>query len=108
MGKATYSYGEVGEKTSESDGKQTSYDTKYEGTTDDTVSQEGYGKFTFIFDDTMDEMVGETDGIKTINDQTTVANAEKVYSVNGQYVGKSLQGLGKGLYIMNGKKYVIK
>lgn len=108
LGKATYSYGEVGEKTSESDGKQTSYDTKYEGTTDDTVSQEGYGKFTFIFDDTMDEMVGETDGIKTINDQTTVANAEKVYSVNGQYVGKSLQGLGKGLYIMNGKKYVIK
>ena len=108
LGKATYSYGEVGEKTSESDGKQTSYDTKYEGTTDDTVSQEGYGKFTFIFDDTMDEMVGETDGIKTINDQTTVTNAQKVYSVNGQYVGKSLQGLGKGLYIMNGKKYVIK
>ena len=30
----------------------------------------------------------------------------RVYTVDGQYVGKSLQNLNKGLYIQNGKKYV--
>ena len=32
----------------------------------------------------------------------------KVYNLNGQYVGNTLDGLAKGLYIMNGKKYVVK
>lgn len=32
----------------------------------------------------------------------------KVYNLNGQYVGNTLDGLVKGLYIMNGKKYVVK
>lgn len=32
----------------------------------------------------------------------------KVYNLNGQYVGNTLGGLAKGLYIMNGKKYVVK
>ena len=32
----------------------------------------------------------------------------KVYNLNGQYVGNTLDGLTKGLYIMNGKKYVVK
>lgn len=32
----------------------------------------------------------------------------KVYNLNGQYVGTSLDGLAKGLYIMNGKMYVVK
>ena len=31
-----------------------------------------------------------------------------VYSVNGQYMGTSLEGLPKGIYLMNGKKYVVK
>ena len=32
----------------------------------------------------------------------------KVYNINGQLVGTSLNGLSKGLYIVNGKKYVVK
>lgn len=32
----------------------------------------------------------------------------RVYNLNGQYVGNTLDGLAKGLYIMNGKKYVVK
>lgn len=32
----------------------------------------------------------------------------KVYNLNGQYVGNTIDGLAKGLYIMNGKKYVVK
>lgn len=32
----------------------------------------------------------------------------RVYTVDGQYVGKSLQYLNKGLYIQNGKKVVVK
>lgn len=31
----------------------------------------------------------------------------RVYSMNGQYVGDSLEGLAKGIYIMNGKKIVV-
>ena len=32
----------------------------------------------------------------------------KVYNLQGQYVGSSLQGLSKGVYIINGKKVIIK
>lgn len=32
----------------------------------------------------------------------------QVYNLNGQLVGNSLNGLAKGIYLMNGKKYVVK
>lgn len=32
----------------------------------------------------------------------------KVYSTDGRYIGKSLSGLAKGIYIINGKKVIIK
>ena len=32
----------------------------------------------------------------------------KVYNLNGQYVGDSLEGLPKGIYIAGGKKYIVK
>ena len=32
----------------------------------------------------------------------------KVYNLNGQLVGSSLNGLTKGVYLMNGKKYVVR
>lgn len=32
----------------------------------------------------------------------------KVYNLQGQFVGPSLQGLSKGVYIINGKKVIIK
>lgn len=35
-------------------------------------------------------------------------NDGKVYTIDGRYTGESLEGLTKGVYIMNGKKYIIK
>lgn len=32
----------------------------------------------------------------------------KVYSINGQYAGTNIERLPKGLYIVNGKKMVVK
>lgn len=36
------------------------------------------------------------------------AKDKKVYSISGQYLGKTTDRLGKGIYIVNGKKIVIK
>lgn len=48
-------------------------------------------------------------GLSSINKlMNGEAMTGKVYNLNGQYVGNTLDGLAKGLYIMNGKKYVVK
>jgi hypothetical protein len=53
-----------------------------------------------------------TDGIITgINNVQTAARVFEdgvVYNLKGQKVGDSLQGLKKGLYIINGRKVVVK
>lgn len=48
-----------------------------------------------------------TTGINVINAEVD-ADGGKVYNLAGQYVGNSTNGLGKGIYIRNGKKFVIK
>ena len=55
------------------------------------------------------ESMGGTTAIKDVEEvvKSTVANG-KVFSINGQYMGNSLENLPKGIYILNGKKYVIK
>ena len=40
------------------------------------------------------------------NTESVISNG--VYSTNGVYLGTSVKGLAKGLYIVNGKKYVVK
>ena len=47
---------------------------------------------------------GETTGINNI--ETEAAVNGKVYNLNGQYVGNSLNGLKKGIYVVNGKKVI--
>lgn len=47
---------------------------------------------------------GETTGINRIETNATVNG--KVYNLNGQYVGNSLNGLKKGIYVVNGKKVI--
>ena len=47
---------------------------------------------------------GETTGINSIETETAVNG--KVYNLNGQYVGNSLNGLKKGIYVVNGKKVI--
>ena len=51
-----------------------------------------------------------TDGITKVHfgDRTIEMFHGRVYNLNGQYVGDSLEGLPKGIYIAAGKKYVVK
>ena len=53
---------------------------------------------------------GELTDIEGIEAETGVAADGKVYNLNGQAVNNngSLDGLPKGIYIVNGKKYVVK
>lgn len=49
----------------------------------------------------------QTAGISQVEDIKKALRG-KVYNLQGQYVGSSLQGLSKGVYIINGKKVIIK
>ena len=49
----------------------------------------------------------QTTGISQIEDIKKGLQG-KVYNLQGQCVGSSLQGLSKGVYIINGKKVIIK
>lgn len=50
---------------------------------------------------------GITASINDIKSDMTISDG-KVYNLNGQYVGSSMQNLTKGVYVQNGKKYVVK
>lgn len=50
---------------------------------------------------------GTATGIEDLVIDNVKAN-DRVYNLNGQYVGNSLNGLQPGLYIQNGKKIVVK
>ncbi|MDO4160294.1 MAG: hypothetical protein Q4D41_07550 [Prevotellaceae bacterium] len=53
--------------------------------------------------------VGGTSGIENVNVSNVTKVADnKVYSIDGRYVGNTTDNLSKGLYIMNGKKFVVK
>lgn len=51
-------------------------------------------------------------GIENVNDDSNINNIEgndiNVYTINGQKVGTSLEDLPKGIYIVNGKKFIVK
>lgn len=47
-------------------------------------------------------------GIKNIETTGQKLVDTRVYNLNGQYVGTTLNGLSKGVYIANGKKVVVK
>lgn len=49
---------------------------------------------------------GQTTTISSLMSGKTMTG--KVYNLNGQYVGTSLEGLAKGVYVMNGQKFVVK
>ena len=47
-------------------------------------------------------------GIKKIETTGQKLVDTRAYNLNGQYVGTTLNGLSKGVYIVNGKKVVVK
>lgn len=61
------------------------------------------------FEQLMGDANGEATGIVDVNvsESVNVSN-NKVYSINGQYMGTSLNNLPKGIYIINGQKKVVK
>jgi|GEM_PF-3275554 len=61
------------------------------------------------FEQLMGDANGEATGIVDVNvsESVNVSN-NKVYSINGQYMGTSLNKLPKGIYIINGQKKVVK
>ena len=50
----------------------------------------------------------EATGIEEVVPATTESETINVYNVNGVFMGNSVEGLAKGIYIVNGKKYVVK
>lgn len=76
---------------------------------DDSFNKAGEAKFAFVFDDGIDEFNSEeVTAIERIDGVDVLPLNVKVYNINGQYVGSSVNGLAKGMYIINGKKYVVK
>ena len=45
---------------------------------------------------------------EVVTNDTKAENDGNIYSIGGQYVGKDLKGLAKGIYVKNGKKIVVK
>ncbi|MBR2018219.1 MAG: hypothetical protein IKA00_13185 [Prevotella sp.] len=59
--------------------------------------------------ETMDRLNILVSGIEGVEAETVLdANAKGVYSITGVKLGNELKGLQKGLYIINGKKYIVK
>jgi hypothetical protein len=46
--------------------------------------------------------------LESINAQLSMLNARRVYNLRGQYMGESLDGVSAGVYIVNGKKVIVK
>ncbi len=60
-----------------------------------------------------DGINGETTGITELKDDEEEISVPKrlqgrVFSISGQYMGNSLKGLAPGVYIVDGKKYLVK
>lgn len=74
-------------------------------------SNVNYAKFNFVLDDEIMEVNDdEVTAIMKLDgeDIQTMPKNGKVYNTAGQFVGTSMEGLAKGLYIVNGKKIVVK
>lgn len=85
-----------------------------DGRDDDDFENFTESKYIFAFDDEgitefdeNGEMVTSIDRLDG-EDLTIDASNCKVYNMSGQYVGSSLNGLSRGMYIVNGKKFVVK
>ena len=72
---------------------------------DDFVSATGAKAYSMDFG-AVNYFEGEATGVAEVTEK--VAEQTAVYTADGIYVGDSLKGLTKGLYIVNGKKYIVK
>jgi hypothetical protein len=82
------------------------------GAEDDSFDKTSWARsIEIVFDDGIVE-VGDDGSVATkieVLDGVEIPSATaKVFNLRGQYVGNTLNGLSKGMYIMNGKKVVVK
>ena len=80
---------------------------------DDAFEDTSWARTTYelVFDDAIVEVGedgNETTAIDELDGVKIAPVAGKIFNMAGQYVGDSVEGLTKGLYIINGKKVVIK
>ncbi len=82
---------------------------------DDAIFDEtASARYVIEFDDAgVQEIVDDDNAATAISsldgeDIMPTGKSLKVYNVAGQYVGQSLDGLAKGMYIVNGKKVLVK
>ena len=65
------------------------------------------GVFSLYLGDVLpDETITSIDEVWT--DESVTAGRTGVYTLSGQYVGKTIEGLPAGIYIVDGKKVVVK
>ena len=83
----------------------------YEDMTDDSFTGMSHAReIRIVFDDAITEFGEdgqETTAIETLDGQMLAPVTGKIYNLRGQYVGNSVDGLPKGLYIVNGRKVVV-
>lgn len=83
------------------------------GHNDDFVENENKTEarsIRIIFDDAIEEYDSEGNevtAIESLDGQMLAPVSGKVYNMKGQYVGTGVDGLQKGIYIVNGKKIVV-
>ena len=87
--------------------------TFLDGRDDDDFEGNGTSaKYMFMLDDDIVEIDDEGNVVSTIKqldgEMVPATVNTKVYNMAGQYVGNRLQGLSKGMYVVNGKKYIVK
>lgn len=82
--------------------------------TDYTVTLTGSGSIRVTFAQTqgrffLDEVVvatPTTTAVQGVRAQPSALNSQRIYTLDGRYVGTDVNALGRGIYIINGKKVV--
>ena len=81
------------------------HDDKFISTSNETR------RVIFDFDDGIieyDNDGNEVSGIEKMDGVDLTPMTGKIYDLSGQYVGDSVNGLAKGMYVVNGKKVIVK
>lgn len=68
--------------------------------TDITKYDDGTVDFTFVAPE------ASSTAIKAVRREQVVPSEDRVYSIDGRYLGTDINSLGRGIYIVNGKKIV--
>ena len=83
-------------------GKWNDYEVTLTGSGDVKVTFEP--TLRFFLDEVLVVKADDTDCIQTVKPQTTTTT--RIYTLDGRYMGTSKNALPKGIYVMNGKKFV--